>query len=99
MTPQEERNRKLKSDIEEKFGRKNDYGISIFREGASIESVVEYCLSHLTSEVNLTIEQVEKWAGENKYADGCTGTGEDCGSKKYNQALDDLLSFLTTLKK
>jgi hypothetical protein len=84
MTPQEERNKRF-DEIWSKWNYGN-MGKDEFQ-------------SHLTSEVNLTIEQVERWAGENKYADGCTGTGEDCGSKKYNQALDDLLSFLTTLKK
>ena len=77
MTPQEERNRKFVNDLAFQLEPSNDtmHAIRLFREELP---------PHLTSEVNLTIEQVEKWAKENAL---------------FDIKLSDLLSFLTTLKK
>lgn len=79
MTHQEERNKRF----DEKFGNAIDADNSYVGD-------VKNMKSHITSEVHLAIEQVEKWAEENRFE---RIEGHDIIKT------DDLLSFLTTLKK
>lgn len=57
--------------------------------------------SHLTSEVHLTIEQVEKWAESKEIPIPrfATELENDIWKNGYETILVDLLTFLTTLKK
>lgn len=86
MTLQTERNKRF----DEKFGS-NVYEQLGFDDFRMIDDEVK---AFLTSEVNLTIEQVEKWVGE---ANGYYHTID--GKEQVYIGKDDLLSFLTTLKK
>lgn len=80
MTPQEERNKR--------FDEK--YPSGCFNVEPHDRDNLK---SHITSEVNLTIEQVEKWV--NSYEiEMENGSYQQDTISKY-----DLLSFLTTLKK
>ena len=93
MTPQEERNRRF----DEKFPVKKEPSFMMKGWGSDSKKLAddlvkewnkdqEMFKSHLTSEVNLAIEQVEKWA-------------KDTSAFEIDIPLSDLLSFLTTLKK
>ena len=86
MTPLTERNKRF----DEKF---TDSNIDFIYKGDR-----DYMKDFLTSEVNLIIEQVEKWAEENKLG-GHYDEEKRIFAGGYDQALSDLLSFLTTLKK
>lgn len=83
MTPQEQRNKRF----DEKF-----QFVDLFEDSRKFcDHVQDEVKSHLTSEVNLTIEQVEKWIEETpKIQDIWTGD---------TIKVDDLLSFLKELKK
>ena len=94
MTPQEERNKRF----DEIAVYTNEYGY--------VHPIpkAEVIKTFLTSEVNLTIEQVEKW-GESKRLPRLKAIGHAEWDAHNNKAritgelVDDLLSFLTTLKK
>ena len=83
MTHQEERNKRF----DEKFGNAIDADNSYVGD-------VKNMKSHITSEVQLAIEQVEKWA--EKYLET---KDEHVEPNEVDIVIDDLLSFLTTLKK
>lgn len=97
MTPQDNRNKRF----DEKFGDEfnNVAGNQkIIKTATKIDDVQDF----LTSEVNLTIEQVEKWTLEEKNKVDTNHMTHDfkgkCDFERINMA-NDLLSFLTTLKK
>lgn len=91
MTPQEERNRRF----DDKFGS-NVYEQLGFDDFRMIDEEVK---DFLTSEVNLAIEQVEKWATDVKCPDYGVCTIDEVYEEGFNKACLMLLSFLTTLKK
>lgn len=92
MTPQEQRNKRFDDRIanlndEEVY---SDAGWGCMECGGGLKE--EFVKSHLTSEVHLAIEEVERWAGENSLQDS------EYPTPPYILTAD-LLSFLTTLKK
>ncbi len=82
MTPQEQRNKRF----DEKF---QYHG---FRDNAENEFHSNLLKSHLTLEVHLAIEQVEKWALIHNY-------DSDMEFTEKIVSLSDLLAFLKELKK
>lgn len=91
MTPQEQRNKRFDDRIanlndEEVY---SDAGWGCMECGGGLKE--EFVKSHITSEVHITIEQVERWASGQ-------ASGEDGGQDEMVN-LAQLLSFLTTLKK
>lgn len=102
MTPQTERNKRF----DEKFGS-NVYEQLGFDDFRMIDEEIK---AFLTSEVNLTIEQVETWARLKFNILGAQGSNGDAEQDKrnaenmirlngQNEIITNLLSFLTTLKK
>ena len=102
MTTQEQRNKRF----DEKFGEIGTYEYGDFWDRTGEVK------SHLTSEVNLTIEQVERWAeGRRMPVDkpdedvSANALAEIFGTKleafdySTNSFIDDLLAFLKELKK
>jgi hypothetical protein len=96
MTPQEQRNKRF----DEKFAEKIKYIDYCLPEGVGMLNIDDL-KSHLTSEVNLAIEEVEKWAESKEIPIPrfATELENDIWKNGYETILVDLLSFLTTLKK
>lgn len=97
MTPQEERNKRFDEKLE---AGEFDY----YEDGKFCGVLKEPLKYHITSEVHLAIEQVERWAEEARLPriKGIGNIEWDDENKKariVDEIIDDLLSFLTTLKK
>ena len=54
------------------------------------EQLVEYIIELLKAER----KEIIKVCKELEYSDGCSGQSRDCGSFKYNQALQDIIKSL-----
>ncbi len=107
MTPQDNRNKRFDEkfpNISYRHDKELTNGSIVFVERN------EELKTFLTSEVNLTIEQVETWARLKFNILGAQGSNGDAEQDKrnaenmirlngQNEIITNLLSFLTTLKK